>query len=410
MIKKILNIRNWLILVFSPFSFLIFLVSIVLRPIITIRFGHLLTYRFGHNIKDLEMYLSEKKLNLKNNYKLLDLFFLPSNPANTYLQKISKKYLKVLPKELLYFPYKIMEFLSKKNKFFEKSFINMRDYDYDLNNSFDQINTQIRFSEEEIVKGDNSLEKIGISKNDKIVCLSTRDSNYSLQNLNHPKKFDTKTRSFMDIRNSDIETYKLAATELTKLGYKVVRVGKDTNKKISFSSENIIDYSKSDSRNDFLDIYLAKRCEFVFGDSAGWTQAAVVFRKHIAFANWAPFSVMDFVGKNFYIFKYYYDLKLKRNLTIKEIFDRKLNKLFLFDLEKKNIILKDNTQEEILELVLEVEAKLKGKNDNPENTLRNSKFREFLKKNKFFTREDKTKKYKINSSVGEKYLKKNFII
>ena len=135
-----------------------------------------------------------------------------------------------------------------------------------------------------------------------------------------------------------------------------------------------------------------------------------IFQKYIAFANWAPFSVMDFVGKNFYIFKYYYDLKLKRNLTIKEIFDRKLNKLFLFDLEKKNIILKDNTQEEILELVLEVEAKLKGKNDNPENTLRNSKFREFLKKNKFFTREEKTKKYKINSSVGEKYLKKNFII
>mgnify|MGYP003956295473 CR=1 FL=1 len=242
MIKKILNIRNWLILIFFPFSLLIFLISIILRPLITIRFGHLLTYRFGHNIKDLEMYLSEKKLNVKNNYKFFDLFFLPSNPANSYLQQLSKKYLKVLPKELLYLPFKLTEFLSEKNKFFKKNFINMRNYDYDLNNFFDQIDTQISFSDEEIEKGDSGLEKIGISKNDKIVCLSTRDSNYSLKNLNHPKKFDTKARSFMDIRNSDIETYKLAATELTKLGYKVARVGKDTSNKIRSSRDNILDY------------------------------------------------------------------------------------------------------------------------------------------------------------------------
>ena len=410
MIKKILNIRNWLILIFSPFSLAILLTSILLRPITTIRFGHLLTYRFGHNIKDLEMYLSEKKLNSKKYSKQLDLFFLPSNPANTYLQKISKKYLNVLPKELLYLPYKTIEFLSKKIGFFKKNFINMRDYDYDLNNSFDKISTQISFTEEEIYLGDNSLEKIGISKKDKIVCLCTRDSNYSLKNLNHPKKFNSEARSFMDIRNSDIETYKLASNELINLGYKVVRVGKDPDKKLSFENKNIIDYSKSNIRSDFLDIYLAKRCEFVFGDSAGWTQAAVVFRKYIAFTNWAPFSVIDFVGKNFYIFKYYYDLKLKRNLTIKEIFNRKLNKLFLFDLEKNNIILKDNTSEEILELVLEVESRSKGKSDNPENSLRNSKFREFLKKNKFFSREEKNHNYQINSSFGEKYLKKNFII
>ena len=68
------------------------------------------------------MYLSEKKLNSKKYSKQLDLFFLPSNPANTYLQKISKKYLNVLPKELLYLPYKTIEFLSKKNGFLKKKF------------------------------------------------------------------------------------------------------------------------------------------------------------------------------------------------------------------------------------------------------------------------------------------------
>ena len=65
MSKKLLNINNWLILIFSPVSFFILLLAIILKPILTIRIGHVLTYRFGHSIKDIEMYLSEKDLILK---------------------------------------------------------------------------------------------------------------------------------------------------------------------------------------------------------------------------------------------------------------------------------------------------------------------------------------------------------
>ena len=417
MSKKLLNINNWLILIFSPVSFFILLLAIILKPILTIRIGHVLTYRFGHSIKDIEMYLSEKRLNIEKNKKYLDLFFLSYNPANKYIQKTCRKYLKVLPTPILFSAFKTIEIISKKNNIFKKHYIEMRNYDYDLNNSFDKINCQLNFSQSEIEEAESQLKQIGINPSDNLVCLCVRDENYAIKHLNHPKKFDSKARSFMDIRNSEIEDYKLASTALAKLGYKVIRVGKDTGKKISFTDNKIIDYSKSEIRNDFLDVYLAYRCKFAFGDSAGWTQAPVVFRKHVAFANWAPYSVIDFVGKNFYIFKHYYDKNLKRNLTIKEIFERKLHKLFLFDLQKNGIVLKDNSPEELLELVLEVESKFRNKIENHENISNNAKFRDFLTKNKFFSREDNpdispsllVKKYKINSHVGEKYLKKYFI-
>ena len=161
--KKILNINNWLIVIFSPVSFFILILAIILKPILTIRIGHLLTYRFGHSIKDLEMYLSEKKLNIKNNKKYLDLFFLSYNPANKYIQKTCKKYLKVFPVPILFFAFKVIEIISRKSNFFKKHYIEMRNYDYDLNNSFDKINCQLNFSQSEIEEAESQLKQIGIT-------------------------------------------------------------------------------------------------------------------------------------------------------------------------------------------------------------------------------------------------------
>ena len=62
MIKKLFNIKNWLLLFFFPVSAFILLLAILLRPIYLVRFGYLFTYRFGHNIKDLHKILSTNNL------------------------------------------------------------------------------------------------------------------------------------------------------------------------------------------------------------------------------------------------------------------------------------------------------------------------------------------------------------
>ena len=86
MLKKILNLNNWLLIISLPVSLSLVLLIILVKPFILIRTGYLLTYRFGHSIKDLEMYLTERAL-YHNKSNIYDIFILSINPANSYIQK-----------------------------------------------------------------------------------------------------------------------------------------------------------------------------------------------------------------------------------------------------------------------------------------------------------------------------------
>ena len=98
----------------------------------------------------------------------------------------------------------------------------MRIYDFDRNNALDKTRQVLSFTKSEIEKGDKLLEKFNINKNDKIVCFATRDNNYLNKYLTYPNQANPE----YNLRNSDVETYKFAAEELVKLGYKVIRSGK----------------------------------------------------------------------------------------------------------------------------------------------------------------------------------------
>ena len=61
MFKKIKNFNNWLIVILCPLSVLIFLIVIIIRPLLLIRFGEILIYRFGHSLINVEIFLQNKK-------------------------------------------------------------------------------------------------------------------------------------------------------------------------------------------------------------------------------------------------------------------------------------------------------------------------------------------------------------
>jgi len=405
MLKKIKNLNNWLIILCFPIGFLFLIIITILRPFILIRFGQITAYRFGHYIKNVELYLSHKKIEPQNFLKTIDIFFLSSVKANLYYEKIISRQIIICPYQLFWLAYK----LAKKIFFLRKNLIDLRTYDFDdKNNLLDKIDCQIKFTPNETQEADKLLEEIGVSSNDKFVCLFARDEryakNYLLSNYNSYNKWK--------FRNSNIETFKLASEALVKLGYKVIRVGKDTEKKISFANDNIIDYSWSKVRCDFLDLYLAFRCEFAFGDSGAWSNAPIVFRKYIGFANWIPLDGINLFSKRFtFIFKYYYDELLNRNLSINEVFFRKLHGYDETKLKKENILVVDNSPEDILKLVVEVEKKFSGKFIFKEDYIfLNKKFKKFLNKNDFFVKkfDYPQKRFILEGSCEEEYLKKNF--
>ena len=406
--KKITNINNWLIVMFFPFSILFLILIFVLRPFVLIRFAQINSYRFGHYLMNVELYLSHKKKEPES-FKSFDIFFLSATTCNLYFETMCKRHLIILPFQLLYLSSRI----AKKISFFKKHLINLLYYNNDQNEHIDTVDVQLKFTKEEIKKGEELLGEIGISPNDKIVCLSIRDDKYMKNYLLSKYEIEHKWK----VRNSDIQTYKLAAVELTKLGYKVVRVGRNVEHKINFENEKIIDYSRNKIRSDFLDIYLAHRCSFAFGDSSGWSTAPMAFRKYFAFANWIPFDALPYYSKRFtFIFKYYYDEKLNKFLRINEIFERKIHGYLNKELKENGIKIEDNSAEDILSLVLEVEAKFKGsfKYDSEYKSI-NKKFINFLKENNFFKtwylHKEKFdgKIFPLKSSCEKKYLMKNFI-
>ena len=287
----------------------------------------------------------------------------------------------------------------------KKHLFDLRIYDHDRKNLLDKVDCQLKFTQKEIELGDRLLEKFGIKKNDKIVCFSNRDDEFMKKNL--LGKYNENHK--WNIRNSDVQTYGLAAKELSKRGYTVIRMGKDTKDNINFGNEKIIDYSKSKLRSDFLDIYLAYRCEFAFGDSSGWSVAPMTFRKYFAFVNWVPFSELHYYSKKYlFIFKHYYDEKSKKKLNINEIFERKLHNKLSQELKEKKITLIDNSPEEILELVLEAESKYTGKFKYTDEYISiNNNFKKFLIRNNFL-KEGFNNTFELTSNSGFKFLNSNF--
>ena len=80
------------------------------------------------------------------------------------------------------------------------------------------------------------------------------------------------------------------------------------------------------------------KCEFAFGDSSGWSTAPMAFRKHFAFANWAPYDTVHYYSKkNTFIFKKYFSRDLQKILSLNEMEENNIITVRFAGLEKKNI-------------------------------------------------------------------------
>ena len=95
-VKKI--IRYLLIISIFPLSVLIFIVIIILSPLILIRIGKFRNDKIGHLALDYEIYLEEKKRNIKFPNKLfLDIWFKHKITCNKFLLKLRYKNFYIFP-------------------------------------------------------------------------------------------------------------------------------------------------------------------------------------------------------------------------------------------------------------------------------------------------------------------------
>ena len=346
------------VILFIPFSILGFLFSILIRllsPLVLVRVNRLISQRLGHYIAETELYLSEREFD-SNKKKYFDIFFYYGPICNYYLHKIIKKKVLVLPRILLepiYLINKTLNLIYKKIglSINESKYIIPRPecQDRDVNGLFLKSKQKINFFDSDIKKGLETLRKLGVKSN-KYVCLAVRDSNY-LDTV-----FPKGNWKYLDFRNGDIKNYVMAAEELTKRGYYVLRMGKFNKKQLEPNNPMIIDYSFSKFQSDFMDIYLGGTCSFCISSGFGFDGIPFVFRRPIAYV-YAPLGYLNsFVNNSLAIFKKYYSLKEKKFLNIKEIYSQQLAFNFSsHSLNQNKIVLVENSPEEIKDLAVEMD-------------------------------------------------------
>ena len=346
--NRLLKLLIYLIL--SPITIFFILLQRLISPFLILRISEIRSNRIGHFVGETSIIIlsSNKKMNDK---KIVDLWFPTSYIANKFYFKKLKKKLIILPKYILHPIYLINKYLPNNHKF---TFPIPLSSDRDINGVIKNNPSVITFTKSEKNFGNNQLLKLGLNPEDIFVCLNVRDSEYL--KVTHPNH----DFSYHDYKDSKIDSLNLTANFLQTKNIKLVRMGSIVKDLWKSSSPNVIDYANSELRSDFLDFYLTSKCKFFITNGNGFMLVPQIFKKPIAVFDYVPVGQFySFIDKSICIFKKYYCNNRKKILTLNEIFSIKAfsyvdGRLF----KKDKIELINNSPEEILELVKEMNSHL----------------------------------------------------
>lgn len=190
--------------------------------------------------------------------------------------------------------------------------------------------------------GRDLLRNLGLSDLDWFVCLHVREST-------------TFGDTYKDWANADINNYMPAIKAITQLGGYVIRMGDPSMSRLPQMAK-VIDYSHSQYKSGFGDLYLCHKARFFLGCLSGLKLCAMLFGKPILRVNHYPLSPEDIFPNSLNIFKKVYSEKHSRFLSLKEILNDPTLCYRHTDEEYKMAGLKivENSPGEILDSTLEI--------------------------------------------------------
>jgi putative glycosyltransferase (TIGR04372 family) len=409
-IKTLIKLFN--LLIFFPLIFIFLLCEFFLK--IKFRVEEIRSDRIGHFTQNLEVYLYELQNIKYGKLKYIDIVFLNKFICNNFLLKLWKKKIKIFPRFFFNNLFLSLNFFTKIINIFYKKDYNFRiqnlviksNSDRKLTDLYLEYKQQIHLSEAEIQKGYSELKNFNkeLSPESQIVLLNVRDSEYLrtfIPNIDW---------SYHNFRDDNILDFLPACNLITSKNYYVFRMGKINKVKINSKNQRIIDYSFSENKSDFMDVFLAYICKFCFTTFGGYDGLTKIFRKKLIGINSGNIGGI-FHGEYFFsTFSHYYSIEQKKKLSISKIFENGLAYITRSEqLEKKRIKLIKPSAEELVDLISEFINEDFNKEMNGENKLLHQKFWDILNYN--------IKKYKfqhlhhnytfIKPRVSFAFLKKN---
>ncbi|MFC2117214.1 TIGR04372 family glycosyltransferase [Bacteroidota bacterium] len=363
--------RMLFLLIKLPFILLSFLIVLLIRlfsPLIVIRLGTVDVGRIG-GIYPGEWYLTEKAAGLHKG-RYIDFFYFnkSTNHVNQQWEKMWKQALPYLPGNEIWknmltlnrlFPGSQKHEILKSKRIFTN--------DMFLNAVLKNRSPNISFTVKEEEKGIKALDKIGIPRGKPYICFHNRDSSFL------DDAYIKLNWSYHNYRDSHIKNYVPAAEEMAKLGYFAIRMGAIVKDPIQSSNPQLIDYATSNKRTDFNDVYIGSHCRFFLCSNVGISVIPEMLRIPVIYVNWTRMVLLTigphpylWASPSLFIFKKFYLKKDNRYMSFSEILNLKFGGKDTYEIfARLNLVLIENTAEEIIAVTIEMEQRL---NDSWQNT------------------------------------------
>ncbi len=343
-------------LALSPLHWLalpLYLLVRLMAPLLLVRFEPMRPSALGH-YEELEIYLGKKRAG-EFPPRCLDVFCYKDTPCNAQILKMYRRKVCVVP---------LARYLLTWNHYIpggDRHALHLRPWDYAT--LITQRECSVAFDPDEARQGRERAAALGVDVDKPFVCLGFRDGLFdSTVRLGlYGRPDDKDARRQLDLhafRNADIANALPAVRFLHEAGYAVVRMGSKARPLPESMTPHAFDYANSPARSEFLDIYLGATCRFFITTGYGLDTPPLVFRRPMVSVN----TEYRLLRPNIlYIFRHHWSKALGRPLRLREIFATGAAFYAMTtQFEENGVELRENTPEEILDAVREMEARTRG--------------------------------------------------
>lgn len=331
-------------------GFLFYTAIRILEPWRRVKVGILYYERIGHLAQYSELFFRQL-LSRRNRNR--EWFLLISGPPSNQqlVTMIGRRHATLVSQwAVRFYTHGLLPFI-EGTRFHEVLPFNSYDY-----HPFRSLPPQMSFTREEESQGIELLARLGVKG--QFICFHSRDSAYL--DREHTYASNEQWKLINSHRDSHVENYLPATRSLADSGLAAIRMGSVVERPIQPPHPSVIDYATR-QRSDFADIYLLSRCKFFLGNTAGLACVPMIFNRPIAVANLVPLIDMFWRDARLAIPKKYRRRGAKEFLPFAEML--KLGAGLHQRTEQftaLGIEIVENTAQEILDLALEMNARLDG--------------------------------------------------
>lgn len=369
------------------------LVVVALKPFIHLRFGNMRSNRFGHFCADPEVYLLSKSNDTQGD-RIIDVIGCPEPVCNLQIKRMWSRTFRITPGAWLWAAIdRALRFWTRGPSYRVPLYSLLHDYSKLLS-----APPCLSFTDDEARLGQRLQQQLGIPLGARWICIHNRDEAFLDQTIGG-------NWAYHSYRNFSVQSVLLAAEELSRRGYFVIRIGSHAAERFSSTNPRIIDYAFSHLRSDFLDIFLMANCTAYIGSDSGVSSGPLIFRKPVYFINFSltgihgltHFSPWPFITKHL-VYK-----ETQRPLSLRQMFEAGLYGVGeSWKFEKAGVEVISNTQEEIRDLVIEVDERLRGRwQPKPEDEELQQRFWDIVR------RYASPKMGDVKARIGAEFLRKH---